>query len=156
MTEQDAHNDENEQLSIERDKKGRWVKGQSGNPKGGTRLNLHTVVRNEIKSNLPDLVERIVEQAKDGCVKSQEMLLNKVLPNMKSKDLPHNLELPKVLPKDISSLLDTMTSVLNEALNDNISNSQAESLLKQMESVRSTYEAEFVQKELEELKEAIK
>lgn len=144
-----------DESEIKRDKKGRWEKGSSGNPRGQPKSNLQSIAKAAIKDQLPILVEKIVEQAKEGCVKSQEMLLNKVLPNMKSKDMPLDVIMPEVKSADIESLLVAMTDVLNHALESKITNSQAESLMKQMESVRSTYEAEHVQKQLEELKEAI-
>ena len=70
-----------------------WKKGKSGNPKGrkpGIK-NKATIKRGElyefILNNAQTLLEKLVEQSDQGCRFSQKMLLDRVIPALKSHEI---------------------------------------------------------------------
>ena len=74
-----------------------FVKGQSGNPKGKPKGARHTATQITyalIEGNLQEVLETVVERAKNGDMAACRMILDKVLPN--SKDRPINLDLPLI------------------------------------------------------------
>ncbi len=73
---------------------GRWAPGQSGNP-SGRRPGTGKVakLREDIAGHVPDIVARLVEQAKDGDVQAARLLLERVVPPMKAVEAPAPLAL---------------------------------------------------------------
>lgn len=74
---------------------GRWKAGQSGNPKGkvpGT--GKLQQLRSSIATHLPDIITKLVEQAKAGDAQSARLLLERVLPPVKPTEAPVSIELP--------------------------------------------------------------
>ncbi|MGH8642979.1 MAG: DUF5681 domain-containing protein [Gammaproteobacteria bacterium] len=74
----------------------RWVKGQSGNPRGKpVGLSLHTTqVRELIASRLPELVEKVLSMALDGDTVALKLCLERLSPPMRPRDDPVHIEIP--------------------------------------------------------------
>jgi ribosomal protein S20 len=65
-----------------------FVKGQSGNPKGRKPKEISSQkLRNLIsESDVSDILKTMVEQAKQGDIQAAKLILDKVLPSLKSVD----------------------------------------------------------------------
>ena len=74
---------------------GRWKPGESGNPKG-RRPGTGEVakLRASIANDLPEIIDRLVEQAKGGDASAARLLLERVLPALKPIDEPVLLKIP--------------------------------------------------------------
>ena len=72
-----------------------WKKGQSGNPAGRTpgTSKAHEL-REKIRDCVPDLIAKLMEQAKGGDVGAARLLLERVLPAIKPVELPQAIMLP--------------------------------------------------------------
>ena len=74
-----------------------FIKGQSGNPKGkpkGVRHKASQLSYALMEGNLEQVLETIIDRAKNGDMTACRMIIDKVLPN--SKDRPINLDLPPI------------------------------------------------------------
>ncbi len=70
----------------------RYTKGQSGNPSGRPRGSGKVArLREAIGRDLPDIIAKLVEQAKAGDVQAARVLLDRVLPSLKAESLPVHL-----------------------------------------------------------------
>ena len=69
---------------MSRDKKGRFLPGQSGNPAGpGRGYGRIGALREQILEHVPDIIETLIQQARGGDVAAAKILLDKVLPSLK-------------------------------------------------------------------------
>ena len=80
----------------EKSKRGRWKKGESGNPSGrkpgtgkGARL------RDIIATHVPEIISQMVDKAIDGDVQAARLLLERVIPPLKSMEQNVSLTLPE-------------------------------------------------------------
>lgn len=76
-------------------KKGRWEPGESGNPNGrppgsGKAAEL----RAKVAAHVPEILQMLVTQAKGGDVAAARLLLERVLPPVKSVDAAEPIALP--------------------------------------------------------------
>jgi hypothetical protein len=75
--------------------KTRWKPGQSGNPKGrkpgSTEIGR---LRKSIADHLPEIITKLVVQAKAGDAGAARLLLERVLPPIKAGEQPVPLDLP--------------------------------------------------------------
>ena len=73
---------------------GKWAPGQSGNPRGrrpGT--GKVAELREAIAGHVPDIVARLVEQAKGGDTQAARLLLERVVPPLRTAEAPAPLAL---------------------------------------------------------------
>lgn len=101
-----------------------WKKGQSGNPKGkkpGTgelqRL------RAAIGEHVPEIIQRLVDAAKDGDTQAARLILERVLPPIKASEQTQTINLPD------GSLTDQGRAVLLAVAAGEIAPSQGAALL---------------------------
>ena len=63
--------------------------GQSGNPKGRPKDKTPaTLLRKSIADDMPDIISKLVELAKDGDVQAAKVLLDRVCPPLKPQAVP--------------------------------------------------------------------
>lgn len=75
---------------------GRWIAGQSGNPKGRTPGSGEIGrLRAAISESLPEIIQNLVVKAKEGDMQAARLLLERTLPPMKATEGMISLELPK-------------------------------------------------------------
>lgn len=76
-------------------KRGRWKAGESGNPRGRPPgAGEVAKLRASIAGYVPEIIGQLVEAAKGGDVQAARLLLERVLPPMKSTELAVPLALP--------------------------------------------------------------
>jgi len=76
----------------------KFEKGQSGNPAGRKPLSITaTKVRKDLAENLPDILAKLVELAKDGDTAAIKLILDRVCPAIKPQALPVNLPIVESL-----------------------------------------------------------
>jgi len=78
-----------------RSKQGQWLPGSSGNPAGRPAGSGHVArLRAELAQELPAILESLIKQAKGGDVAAIRLIIERLIPPLKSIDLPVSLELP--------------------------------------------------------------
>jgi len=81
--------------TTEKNKRGRWKEGESGNPNGrkpGT--GAVAKLRESIAAHLPEIIAQLVAKAKEGDAQAARLLLERVLPPMKAIEQAVTLSLP--------------------------------------------------------------
>ncbi len=74
--------------------------GQSGNPAGRPKDKTPaTLLRKAIAADMPDVVRKLVELAKEGDVHAAKVLLDRICPPLKPQALPVNIETGANLPE---------------------------------------------------------
>lgn len=82
-------------MTTENKKRGRWKPGESGNPNGRTPGSGEVAkLRASIAEHLPEIITRLVTQARAGDAQAARLLLERVLPPMKATEQPVELTLP--------------------------------------------------------------
>lgn len=110
--------------TAEKSKHGRWKKGESGNPSGrkpGT--GQVAKLRNSIATHIPEIITQMVSKAKEGDVQAARLLLERVIPPLKSIEsnvsitFPENATLSEQGQTIIQSIADgTLTPGQGQAL----------------------------------------
>lgn len=86
---------EENKMTIEKKKRGRWKAGESGNPNGRPQgVGEVSKLRESIAAHLPGIIEQLVIKAKDGDSQAARLLLERVLPPMKAIEQAITLNLP--------------------------------------------------------------
>lgn len=82
--------------TTEKSKRGRWEKGESGNP-GGRKPGTGQVakLRNSIATHVPEIISQMVNKAKDGDVQAARLLLERVIPPLKPMEQSVSIALPE-------------------------------------------------------------
>lgn len=97
---------------MERSNRGRWEPGKSGNPAGrpvGTGQVAH--LRAAIGERVPEILEKLINQATSGDVGAARLLLERVLPPLKTEELPVAFELqPGTLTARSATILEAVAS----------------------------------------------
>ncbi len=75
---------------------GRWLPGQSGNPRGRPPgLGKVAKLREVITAAVPDIVAALIDQAKAGDTQAAKLLLERAIPAVRPESLPLPLPLPE-------------------------------------------------------------
>jgi len=82
--------------TTEKTKRGRWKKGESGNP-GGRKPGTGQVakLRDSIATHIPEIIKQMVNKAREGDVQAARLLLERVIPPLKSTEQNVSLDLPE-------------------------------------------------------------
>lgn len=81
--------------TTEKNKRGRWKAGESGNPKGRTPGTGEVAkLRESIAEHLPAIITQLVSKAKGGDAQAARLLLERVLPSLKPIEQPVAIALP--------------------------------------------------------------
>ncbi len=101
-----------------------WKPGQSGNPAGRPRgVGQVSRLRAAIAQHVPEMLDKLVTQAKDGDVQAARLLLERVLPPIKPVEQAAPLALPD------GTLTDQGRAVLNSVAAGEIAPAQGAQLL---------------------------
>ncbi|MCB1984484.1 MAG: hypothetical protein H6936_03205 [Burkholderiales bacterium] len=82
--------------TTEETKRGRWKKGESGNPNGRKPgASKVAELRDSIARHVPEIISQMVNKAKEGDVQAAKLLLERVIPPLKSMEQSVSLTLPE-------------------------------------------------------------
>ena len=130
-------------------RRGPWKKGQSGNPKGRPRgIGEVAKLRERISKHVPGIITQLVASAKSGDAQAARLLLERVIPAMKSTELAVPLELPN------GSLTDQGRAVLKSVSLGDLAPSQGASLLSAIGSLARVAEIDELTERIAKLEEA--
>ncbi|WP_414673640.1 DUF5681 domain-containing protein [Magnetofaba australis] len=126
---------------------GRFPPGRSGNPKGRPPGSGKTaLLRARLLEGCPEVVEMLIERAREGDVQAARIILDKVLPNLKPEATGVSLPL-----LDQGSLSDRGESVLGLLASAEIGPEQASKLLSVLVGVARLHEVTELAKRIEVL-----
>jgi len=81
--------------------------GQSGNPNGRPKDKTPaTLLRKSIADDLPDIVKKLVELAKEGDVQAAKILIDRVCPPIRPQAMPVNIPIGATLPETGGNVVD--------------------------------------------------
>ena len=101
-----------------------FKKGVSGNPSGRPKgIGKIGQIRNQISEALPEIVDKLIADAKTGDIQSARLLVDKVIPTPKVQSLPICIELSG------DSLLNDSRVILEAAIRGELSLDQASDFL---------------------------
>ena len=76
--------------------KGKWIKGESGNPSGRPRGSGQIAqLRQAIADRLPSIVERLIQSALAGDTQASRLLIERCIPALRPTDAPTGFDLPQ-------------------------------------------------------------
>lgn len=76
-------------MTIERDKQGKFVKGHSANPDGRPPGSTSAAtIRKAIEKESGDIIKAVIASAKKGDMQAARILIDRICPVLKAKDLP--------------------------------------------------------------------
>ncbi len=137
-------------MTAENKKRGRWKAGESGNPNGrkpGT--GKVTKLRESIAEHLPDIVNQLVNKAKEGDVQAAKLLLERVIPPTKSIEQSVEIKLP------VNADLSVQGQFIIQAVADGVlAPGQGSSLLSSLGTLARIKEFDDLEKRLIALEEA--
>lgn len=126
--------------------KGTWKPGQSGNPRGRPPGKAAvTTLRESIIPHAPEIVAAMVEQAKAGDVQAARVLLERVLPPMRSIEQPQPIDLPD------GSLTDQGRAVLIAIAEGALAPSQGSQLLSAIGTLAKVAELDDLERRVKAL-----
>lgn len=124
-------------------------KGQSGNPSGkpkGTK-DKNTILRDLLRPHAPELVEKVVQMAKDGDAAALRICIDRLIPPIKA------IEEPVKLDALDGTLSEQAQSILRAMAEGKLASSQAATLLQALASQTRIIEAEELEKRVKALEE---
>ncbi|MXS81522.1 DUF5681 domain-containing protein [Nitrosomonas oligotropha] len=137
-------------MTAENKKRGRWKAGESGNPNGrkpGT--GKVAQLRESIAQHLPAIIQQLVTKAKEGDSQAARILLERVIPPIKSIDSPVEIKLPE------DADLSTQGQIIIQAVaNGVLVPSQGSDLLTSLSTLARIKEFDELEKRLIALEEA--
>lgn len=116
-----------------------FVKGQSGNPKGKPKGIRHTATQITyalLEGNLQEVLEAVMERAKNGDMTACRMILDKVLPN--TKDRPITIKLPPI--SDLNGVGIAQAEILQAVATGDITPNEGERMAAIIEARRRSIE----------------
>ena len=137
-------------MTTENKKRGRWKAGESGNPRGrkpGT--GKIAQLRENIAQHLPAIIEQLVTKAKEGDPQAARLLLERVIPPVKSIESPVEIKLPK--DADLST---QGQMVIHAIANGELPPNQGSNLLTGLSTLARIKELDELEKRLTALEQA--
>lgn len=137
-------------MTTAKKERGRWKKGESGNPRGrspGT--GKVAQLRENIAQHLPEIIEQLVIKAKEGDSQAARLLLERVIPPVKSMEQSVKISLP--VDADIST---QGQSIIQAVANGTLAPSQGSSLLTSLGTLARIKEMDELEKRLTALEQA--
>ncbi len=137
-----------------RDKKGRFVKGQSGNPNGrrqGSRNKATLACQDLLKGESQALTRKAVEMALEGDIGALRLCVERLIPP--AKDRPVVLDLPRV--DDTSGVRNAIASIIESTSRGRITPTEAKNLAALIETQRKVLELYSLEDRVTALEQAM-
>ena len=133
----------------ERNRNGTFKKGVSGNSKGREAgKTASTQLRKAISLEAEDIINVLVRQAKAGDIQAAKVLLDRIVPPLKSQALPVNIPIGETLPE-------TGGNVVNATMNGNIPPDIGAQLIRALTDQSKLVELEELSKRLARLEKQL-
>jgi hypothetical protein len=129
---------------------GKFIKGYTGNARGRPRSSLSARARDRIAGHLDELVDVLLERARQGDVAAARTLLERVAPALRAEELPVRVELPEG-----ADLASTGRTVLAHAVAGALAPTQATALLAGLGTLARVIEVDEVVRRLAKLEEQL-
>ena len=127
-----------------------WGKGQSGNPRGRKPGSGHVAkLRASLAEHVPDIIASLVSAAKDGDTGAAKLILERVVPAVKSEELAVRFPLPS------RSLAEQGGAVLAGMAKGSLAPTQGASILAALASQARLIEAEDLAQRVAALEESM-
>lgn len=134
---------------MEGKKKGRWVPGESGNPKGRPRgSNSSAELRAAISAHIPAILDRLAQLAVEGDVSAARLLLERTIPATRPVEAAVGLMLP-------SGLTAKGEAILNAVADGEIAPGQAATLVGALLSVSKLKEVDDLEERVKRLEDGL-
>jgi Family of unknown function (DUF5681) len=144
-----------EHVSDVRDR-GRFVKGTSGNPRGrpkGSRNRITELARDILDSNAEDLVQKLVELARDGDRLALRLVIDRVIPTRRD----HVVELDGIRAmSNAAELIEASGLVIRQAAEGRITLEEARGFMALLEQQRKSIESAELSIRVQALEEALR
>ena len=129
-----------------RDIDGRWVRGQSGNPKGRKPgvSDWRTKYRQSLEAAAPEIIHSIISAAIRGDSTAQRICMERLVPPLKATDLPITVPLS-------GGLGDQGRTVLQSIAEGEITPGEAESIFRSLTAQTRITELSELEKRIETL-----
>lgn len=128
-----------------------WKPGQSGNPTGRKPgSGKVAALRDGIAEVVPELVQALIDKARDGDVQAARLLIERVIPPMRAAELAQPLTLPG------GSLTDQGRAVLRSVAAGELAPGQGAQLLSAIAALGRTTEIDELARRLDALEQATK
>ncbi len=124
-----------------------WKKGQSGNPNGRPHGTSDiTKLREAIAAHIPEIINRLVKQAKDGDTTAAKLLLERTLPPIRQKDETLKFALP-----ENATLVDQGACIIQAIARGELTPSQGANLMATLANQAKLVEVTDIQARVEAL-----
>ena len=137
-------------MTTAKEERGRWKKGESGNPRGrspGT--GKVAQLRENIAQYLPEIIEQLVIKAKEGDSQAARLLLERVIPPVKSMEQSVKISFP--IDADLST---QGQSIIQAVANGTLAPGQGSALLTSLGTLARIKEMDELEKRLTALEQA--
>ncbi|MDV6348612.1 DUF5681 domain-containing protein [Nitrosomonas sp. Is35] len=137
-------------MTAAKEERGRWKKGESGNPRGrspGTGKVAR--LRENIAQHLPEIIGQLVIKAKEGDPQAAKLLLERVIPPVKSMEQSVKISFP--VDADLST---QGQSIILAVANGTLAPSQGSALLTSLGTLARIKEMDELEKRLTALEQA--
>lgn len=134
-----------------RNAKGQFVRGASGNPAGRQRTSLSGRVREHVERHLDELVNLLLDKARDGDVQAAKTLLERVAPALRPEEAAVRLAVPAG-----ADLTATGRAVIDAAVAGEVAPGQAAALVGAVGTVARVTEVDELVRRIEQLEAQVR
>mgnify|MGYP000455705585 CR=1 FL=1 len=130
--------------------KGKFQKGQSGNPKGkikGTKNKATLAAEHLLKGELDNICRKLIEEALEGNIQAIKLVLDRVLPPKKDREI--EIRFPKL--QNSKDAIKAASTIVNAVCCAEITPAEGESLSKTVETFVKAVHTYDLEKRLSEL-----
>lgn len=131
-----------------RNTKGQFVKGLSGNPAGRPRTSLSHRVRERVAAHLDELVDLLLDKAREGDVQAARTLLERCAPAMRPEEAAVLVDVPAG-----ADLTATGRALIDAAVAGEVAPGQAAALVGAVGAVARVVETDQLVRRIEQLEE---
>ena len=130
----------------------KFKKGNSGNPSGRPRglTDKRNFYREMLQPHVPEIFAKLSVMAKDGDVAAAKLILERVVPAVRTKDIPFSL------PLGGATIADRGQSVIDASIAGDIAPAEAESAMALLQGQTRIVETSELLRRIEELEERVK